>query len=137
MDKAVHVRGSNRLFVEVLRVQNSPFDPCDLRRNQRGAALKRLRRVLGPHLELLVMCRQSLEMFRLVSRRRNIPSARVSERSIEAKLRRLEHPRRCPIQFLPIERGLSRGSIVSGKDTSLDFAGPIVELGEYQIRIAG
>ena len=35
------------------------------------------------------------------------------------------------------ERGLSRRTIVSGKNTSLHLAGPIVELGEHQIRIAG
>ena len=54
VDKAVHMGGANRLLIKGLRVQNASLDPCDLRRNQRGAVLKCLRRVLGPHFELLV-----------------------------------------------------------------------------------
>ena len=57
------VRRADRFLVELFGVENAPLDPRDLRRNERGAVLKRRRRVLGPYLELLVMSRQSLEVF--------------------------------------------------------------------------
>jgi hypothetical protein len=55
VDKALAVRRTHDVLIEVLRFEPAAFNPGDLRTHDRGAILKRHRVVLGPHVELLVM----------------------------------------------------------------------------------
>jgi hypothetical protein len=73
-------------LIEVLSVEHAAFNPGDFRTHDRCAILKRDRVVLSPHVELLVVTDESLEVFPPLVTRSNIVGGSMRERTVEVKL---------------------------------------------------
>ena len=85
MDKALNVRRTHGFLIEVLRVERAVFNPGDLRSHDRSAILKGDWVVLGPHVELLVVTDESLEVSPPLVVRGHIVGCRMRERTVEVK----------------------------------------------------
>ena len=85
VDKALGVRRTHGFLIEVLSVEHAAFNPGDFRTHDRCAILKGDRVVLGPHVELLVVTDESLEVLPPLVARGNIVGCRMRERTVEVK----------------------------------------------------
>ena len=83
VDKAVGVRRTHGFLIEVLSFEHAAFNPGDFRTNDRCAVLEGHRVVLGPHLELLVVTGQSLEVLPPLVARGEVTGCSMRERTIK------------------------------------------------------
>ena len=94
VDKAVRVRRMHGFLIEVLRVEHAAFNPGDFRTNDRCAALKGDRVMLGPHFELLVVTDQSLEVLPPLVARGDLTGCSMRQRTVKLKVGGFEVCRR-------------------------------------------
>src|SRR5262249_22831367 len=130
VDKAVHLRGANRLLVQAHSVEVATFDARDLCAHQRCAVLEILRAMLCPYFELPMVSPQSLEMLRPLVGRSRTPGCRVGKCPIEVILCRFEYRARCPQQWLRLRCGLEGAGIIARKEARLQLSDLIPALGE-------
>src|SRR5262249_23538715 len=86
VDEAVVVRRADSLFVQLLRVERTPFNPGDLRTHQSDAVFKILRAMMGPYLLLLLVSSQRLDVLPFRGVRYRVHGASSGECTVEVIL---------------------------------------------------
>ena len=90
MNKAVGAGRADGLFVEAHRLNIAAVDASNLSANQRGAVLEIVLAIRRPHLELLVMRRDRIQVLLPVSQGRGIAGGGSRQRAVQVILGRFE-----------------------------------------------
>src|SRR3954470_14044826 len=137
VNEPVRMRGANRLFVEMLRVERAAVEARDLGTYQRRAVLEILRTVLGPDGKLSLVARQRSELFPALVARGRLAGRGTRQRGIELVFRYFEQRGRCPQQPLRFRRRIERPRVVPGEEARLQLSDEVPALRKGQYRVAG
>src|SRR5215472_8171053 len=113
MNKAVCLRRTDGLFVEVHGVESAAINPGNLRTNQRSAVSEILRAVFRPDLELPVMCSDIVQVLWPLAGRGELAPGDPGQRAVKVIFGFLKVRGTDPEQWLRLRRGVHGRSIVT------------------------
>src|SRR5262249_51089693 len=95
VDELVLARGSDRVFIQALRIKLSSLDASDLCSDEPRAVLEILRAIPRPDIELSLMKGQSFQMLYALVGRCGVAVCRASKRAAKVVFGSLEDQSRC------------------------------------------
>src|SRR5262245_38837102 len=133
--ETVRTRRSDGLFVQTHRIEFSALDSRDPRGHQGGAVLEVLGALSGTGIEPPTMCRQCFQMRLTFDPRLRITGGRAGERTVELEFSTVDQKWCCPEQTLASQRRIESRDEVSGHETGLQLANPVLTLEDGEMRL--